>query len=202
MTFFRFPWAGRKLFAGWTWKIPSEDMVYLTFDDGPTEELTPWILSQLQERNIKATFFCVGSNARNLPQLMDSIRAAGHVVGNHTMNHEKGTKTTAEDYLKSIKEAAQYTSGELFRPPYGKLPMGHSKLITEEYNVIMWTWLSYDYDKEIKVDTILNSAESIRAGDILVLHDNVKVKNRLQEILPALLDILERKKLRFGLISA
>lgn len=202
MTFFRFPWAGRKLFAGWTWNIPSEDVIYLTFDDGPTEEMTPWILSLLKERNIKATFFCVGSNARNLPDLMSKIREEGHVVGNHTMNHEKGTKTNKEEYLKSIQEASEYTSSILFRPPYGKLPMSHSKMIVEDYKVVMWTWLSYDYDIEVKVETILNSAEFIRAGDILVLHDNVKVKDRLKEILPALLDILEKKNLKFGLISA
>lgn len=202
MTFFRFPWAGRNIYSQWTWKLSSKKEVYLTFDDGPTEELTPWILELLQSKNIKANFFCVGANAKALPHLMEKMRQADHVIGNHTMNHENGSKVSKDVYLNSVEEAAPYTSHQLFRPPYGKLPISYSKELTSDYRVVMWTWLSYDYDNKVSISKILKSADSIQPGDILVLHDNVKVKDRLKELLPALIDMIEKKGYQFGLISA
>jgi peptidoglycan/xylan/chitin deacetylase (PgdA/CDA1 family) len=200
--FFRTPWIARKVFSGRTWGFSSSDAVYLTFDDGPTKALTPWILEVLAREEIKASFFCVGENARKHPELMEQMRAAGHQIGNHTMRHEKGTQTSFEAYKKSIDEAAAYTSTQLFRPPYGRMPAHFTRKLRTQYRIIMWSWLSYDYDPNVSVEQILQSAESIKAGDILVFHDNVKVEERLHVLLPALIHILKAKGLRFALISA
>jgi len=151
---------------------------------------------------VTATFFCVGANAEKFPQLMQTIREHGHVIGNHTMHHEKGTANTYGDFKASIDAAATHTSTTLFRPPYGRLPMLHARKIKREYTIVMWSWLSFDYDPTISVETILQQAERIRPGDILVLHDNLKVEERLKFVLPALLAIVKRKGYKFGLISA
>lgn len=201
ITFFKTPNLFRWIFYRRIWGFSSSNKVYLTFDDGPTEELLPWILDFLKQENIKATFFCVGENARDLPELMDRMRNEGHSIGNHTMRHEKGTKTSQKDYLDSIDEASKYTSSTLFRPPYGRMPVHYFKVIARNYKIIMWNWLSYDYDHSIDVSRILKEAEKIKPGDILVLHDNVKVESRLKEILPRLATILREKGFEFAKID-
>lgn len=190
------------MFPRRTWGFSSSDTVYLTFDDGPTPELTEWILEELARDHISATFFCVGENARKYPDLMDRIRQQGHAIGNHTMQHEKGTKTSYGEYRDSIDQAAPLTDAQLFRPPYGRLPMGHGRKVGRKYRIVMWSWLSYDYDPKVPVEEILQAAEQIRPGDIIVLHDNRKVEERIKALLPELVEILKRKGYRFGLISA
>lgn len=190
------------LFGRRIWRIPNdENTVYLTFDDGPTPELTDFILNCLEDANAKATFFCVGENAKNHPELMERIRQEGHVVGNHTMRHEKGTKTASDIYFSSIREAEEFTSKTLFRPPYGRMPLAYDAKL-KGYKIIMWSWLSYDYDKEVPIETILRKAKEIKSGDIIVLHDNLKVDERLKIILPALLQILDKKGLKSKAIFA
>lgn len=200
MYLFKTPRIFRWIFPRKIWGFSSKNAVYLTFDDGPTPTLTPWILAALAEYNVKATFFCVGANAQKYLALMDSIRAAGHTVGNHAMRHEKGTKTTKKEYLASIEEAAPHTSNTLFRPPYGRLPFSFITPIRKKYRIIMWSWLSYDFDERIAVSTILKNAEKIKPGDILVLHDNEKVEDRVKELLPALIELLHGKDYRFDVI--
>src|SRR5690606_30675667 len=127
MYIFKTPHIFRWIFPRKIWGVSSSNKVYLTFDDGPTTNLTSWILNELEKENIKATFFCVGENAKQYPQLMDEMRSRGHTVGNHTMRHENGNKTSKQDYLKSIEEAEIFTSTTLFRPPYGRLPINYIK---------------------------------------------------------------------------
>lgn len=198
---FRTPWIARIIFSGRTWGFSSQDVVYLTFDDGPTSELTSWILEYLRQEEVHASFFCVGENARSLPHLMEDIRNDGHVIGNHTMRHDKGTKMPFRDYFQSIDEASSYTSSTLFRPPYGRMPASFTRKLKKDYKIVMWSWLSYDYDPSVSVKEILEEAENIRPGDILVMHDNAKVQERLKEILPAIIRIVKSKGLKFGLIS-
>lgn len=201
MYIFKTPHVFRWIFPRKVWGVSSFNKVYLTFDDGPTENLTPWILNELEKESIKATFFCVGENAKQLPELMDDIRSRGHVIGNHTMRHEHGNKTSKQDYLKSIEEAETFTSKTLFRPPYGRLPINYIKPIRKKYKIIMWSWLSYDYDQKISEDKIIAKANKIKAGDILVLHDNAKVENRLKIILPQIIKIVKEKGLQFEVIN-
>jgi peptidoglycan/xylan/chitin deacetylase (PgdA/CDA1 family) len=193
-----FPW----FFPRRRWGFSSDtNSVFLTFDDGPTPELTNWILDYLDQEGIKATFFCVGSNAKKHPELMDRMTSAGHAIGNHTMRHEKGTKISRKEYLNSIKEASNYIDSTLFRPPYGRLPMIYGRKIRNEYQIIMWSWLSYDYDTSIPVTRILEEAYRIKSGDILVVHDNEKVMGRIKVLLPELVKIVKGKNLKFEVLS-
>ena len=194
-----FPW----FFPRRRWGFSSApNSVYLTFDDGPTSELTNWILDFLEQENIKATFFCVGSNAKDYPELMVKMTNAGHAIGNHTMRHENGTKVSRKHYIDSIKEASEYIDSNLFRPPYGRLPMIYGRKIRQQYQIIMWSWLSYDYDASIPVTRIVEEAYRIKSGDILVVHDNHKVMSRIKVLLPQLVKIVKDKGLQFAVIPS
>lgn len=203
MTQFRPPYLFRWIFHRRIWGFSvREPYVYLTFDDGPTDQCTEWILKTLDAYNAKATFFCVGTNALNHPELLQKIKAHGHTLGNHTMHHERGTKTEKKAYFESINQTKELIDSKLFRPPYGRIPMKYTSEVRKEYDILMWTWLSYDYDQTVPIESILNSAKSIKAGDIIVLHDNKKSFERLQIILPKLLEIIEAKNLGFKAISS
>lgn len=196
---FKTPYFSRWIFFRRVWGIKNTNSVYLTFDDGPTEELTEWILKFLEKEKIKATFFCVGENAKKHPTLMTNIVRDGHGIGNHTMSHNKGINTPKKEYLESIEEASKYIESDLFRPPYGRMPVQYSKKIQKKYKIIMWTWLSYDFDLSVPISKITEKARTqIKAGDILVLHDNKKTETRIKELLPKLIKIIREKGLEFG----
>lgn len=203
MKLFKTPRFFRWIFPRRTWGFSrSKNAVYLTFDDGPDPEITPWVLDFLKEKQLKATFFCVGSNIVKYPELFQRIITEGHGVGNHTMNHEKGTQTPFKHYQESILETKKLINSNLFRPPYGRINAWQSYQLSKKYQIIMWSWLSYDFDKTVEISTILQKAEKqINSGDILVLHDNSKVKNRVMELLPKLYQILEKKGFEFRLIE-
>jgi peptidoglycan/xylan/chitin deacetylase (PgdA/CDA1 family) len=198
---FRIPFFVPWIFPRRIWKMKSKNAVYLTFDDGPQEGLTDWILDFLEERNIQATFFCVGENVKNQPVLFSKILSKGHRVGNHTMKHEKGTRTHRSNYLKSVKNAGEYIESDLFRPPYGRLPLWKTTEIRKNYRIVMWSWLSYDYDNTVSIDDILANAKSIKGGDILVFHDNLKSHDRLKVLLPKVVHVITEKGLHFQSID-
>lgn len=96
----------KKLFPERSWDIPSEKkQIFLTFDDGPIPEVTPWVLEQLKKFNAKATFFCIGENIQKHPEIFPKIISEGHSIGNHTQNHLNGWKTTSERYLQNVLKA-------------------------------------------------------------------------------------------------
>lgn len=203
MRIFKTPRFFQWIFPRRTWRFSrSIDSVYLTFDDGPNPEITPWILDYLQEVNIKATFFCVGNNVVRYPELFNRIISEGHYVGNHTMNHDKGTNVSFDHYKRSIAETNLLVNSSLFRPPYGRIRAWKSYILSKEYKIIMWTWLSYDFDPKVPIKLILEKAKKqISAGDILVLHDNDKVKDRVKILLPQLVEVIRKKKLDFSLVT-
>lgn len=203
MKLFKTPRFFRWIFPNKTWGFSRlENAVYLTFDDGPDPHVTPWILDLLKEKNILATFFCVGANAEKYPELVERILSEGHSIGNHSMRHEKGVKTANNVYLESVREAHEHISSSLFRPPYGRLKISQTWKLKKEYQIIMWSWLSYDFDHRIPLETILSKAQKqIKAGDILVLHDNPKCADRVKVLLPQLIDIISEKKLEFKMIE-
>jgi peptidoglycan/xylan/chitin deacetylase (PgdA/CDA1 family) len=176
----------------------TNNVVYLTFDDGPDPEITPWVLDFLKEQNIKACFFCVGENIKREGDLFARIKSEGHVVGNHTMRHEKGTKTRWTDYRASIRETEALVGNKLFRPPYGRIRAWQSFLLAFNYDIVMWSWLSYDYSSKISTDRILRESKKIKAGDILLLHDNKKGAERLKDLLPKLIEELRQRSFKFG----
>jgi peptidoglycan/xylan/chitin deacetylase (PgdA/CDA1 family) len=196
MRLYRSPRLLRWLFPFAIWKGADKRSVYFTFDDGPSQELTPWILETLKKAEIKATFFCVGNNVKNHPELYRQIISEGHRVGNHTMHHENGLKTSAADYLTSVKEAQKQIDSELFRPPYGKLSIKQYFQIKRLHmKVVFWSWLSYDFDPTQSVDELKKNLHTIKGGDILVFHDNPKAANTLIESLQYVIDFLSKKSI-------
>ena len=159
--------------------------VYLTFDDGPCPETTPKILDILQRHDVKATFFCVGDNIIQHPELFARIKAEGHQVGNHTMHHSKGFYTNTNDYLNEIDECATLVGNNLFRPPHGLItPRQNSMLRNKGYKIVQWDVITYDWDDKHTPDDILSIVKHYtRAGSIIVLHDSIKSAPRTLQIL-------------------
>lgn len=203
MKIFKVPRFFRLFFPNKTWGFStSEKVVYLTFDDGPDPGITPWLLDFLANKNIVATFFCVGENVKKYPEIYARILAEGHAVGNHCMRHQKGTNVTLEEYVQSVELASQFIDSNLFRPPYGRMTIRQTHALRKKYVIIMWSWLSFDYDPSISVSKIIKKAKrQIQAGDILVLHDNSKTTDRLKVILPELIEISRAKGLSFSTIQ-
>ena len=198
MRIYRSPRLLRWLFPSAIWKGADEHAVYLTFDDGPSQELTLWLLETLRKAEIKATFFCVGNNVKKHPELYRQIVADGHEVGNHTMQHENGLKTSVGDYLTSVKEARKQIDSPLFRPPYGKLSVKQYLEIKRLHmKVVFWSWLSYDFDPSQSMDQLKNKLHTINGGDILVFHDNPKAADTLLESLQYAIDFLRQKAFTF-----
>lgn len=193
------PWWLRKIYPTCTWHIPVKDKtVFLTFDDGPHTEATPFVLQQLNQYNAKATFFCIGKNVVRHPEIFQQIQAAGHAVGNHTMNHANGWNTTDDDYLKEIMEADALIHSNLFRPPYGRIKKSQIRILQtseirhQKSQIIMWSVLSGDFDTEIDGEKCFqNVIKSIKPGSIIVFHDSQKAMPRLQYALPKVLEWLK-----------
>lgn len=184
----------------WRFSV-SEPVVFLTFDDGPNPEITPFVLDLLKHYSWKATFFCVGQNVVKYPELFQRIRSEGHQVGNHTMKHLNSIKTENAVYLESFREFEQEVRTGLFRPPYGRIKPSIAKEIGKTHRIIMWSWLSYDYDLSVSDERILSEAKRIKKGDILVLHDNAKIAERQQRLLPQLFELLKENGFRSEVIS-
>lgn len=182
------------IFNKWVWSFSKkEKTIYLTFDDGPTEEITDWTLNQLYKYNAKATFFCIGKNIKAHPALFQKISLQGHALGNHTNNHLNGSKTSWQDYLLNFEKAAPYfynNDSKLFRPPYGKLSLKQSKKIREKgYKIIMWDVLSADFDTTISTKKCLeNVIKNTQNGSIIIFHDSLKASKNLKYVLPKILE--------------
>ena len=201
MRIYRSPLLLRWLFPSAIWKGKDKHAVYLTFDDGPSEGLTPWILHTLKEKEVKATFFCVGNNVKKHPELFAQIQQDGHVVGNHTMRHENGMKTATHLYLDSVDEARDLINSNLFRPPYGKLSLKqYFHLRKRKIQIVFWSWLSYDFDPNQSSDEVKLKAQTIKGGDIIVFHDNPKSAETLTESLHEVIRLLNQKQLIFKTI--
>lgn len=201
------------------WNLPiTKKEIYLTFDDGPTPEITDWVLDTLQQYDAEATFFCIGENIEKQPEIFKRIIKNGHTVGNHTFNHEKGWKSDNEVYLNSVSktqkiieklstlnnsEPLTFSSKPLFRPPYGKIKKSQTKLLLKNnYKIIMWSVLSWDFDTTITPETCLkNVLENTKNGDIIVFHDSIKAFENLRYVLPKVLDHFSEKGFGFVGIS-
>jgi peptidoglycan/xylan/chitin deacetylase (PgdA/CDA1 family) len=202
----------KRIFKNYVWDIPNkENKIYLTFDDGPTPDVTEWILSQLKKYNAKATFFCIGNNIEKHPDIYNSIIQEGHSIGNHTYNHLNGWKTKTEDYIYNVNLCANQIQKStnnpiqsvIFRPPYGKIKSSQTKKIKElGYKIILWDVLSADFDSTISPEKCLeNVISNIEKGSIIVFHDSIKAHKNLEHVLPRTLDFLTRKGYNFGTIT-
>lgn len=174
------------------WYLPNDNKeIYLTFDDGPIPEVTPWVLEQLEEFGAKATFFMIGNNVAKYPEILTQIKEAGHSIGNHCYNHEKGWVTADADYFASVAKTNELLHTNLFRPPYGRIKKSQIKALAKDYKIVMWDVLSHDYDKRLSPqDCITNVLDNVRPGSIIVFHDSVKAWGNLKESLPVVLSEL------------
>ena len=194
----------RKAFRNYLWKIPTkEKVVYLTFDDGPTPEVTDFVLSELDKYGFKATFFCIGNNVESHPDIFRKVMENGHSVGNHTYNHVNGWHVPFDDYMDDVEKCADILNSHgatstLFRPPYGKLSLKQSKrLRAEGFKIVMWDILSADFDTAITPERCLNNVvKHISPGSIIIFHDSVKAFPNLKFALPATLKVLKEKGYR------
>jgi peptidoglycan/xylan/chitin deacetylase (PgdA/CDA1 family) len=191
---YRIPSFIQKLFSSYTWKVKTKDkLLFLTFDDGPHPEITPWVLAQLQQYQAKASFFCVADNVRKYPQTYAQILASNHAVGNHTYHHKNGWYTKVHEYLTDVALAENFIQSQLFRPPYGRIKKQQATALLKQYAVVMWSHLSCDYSSTLNIDESLNAMKKVEPGSILVFHDSEKAFANLQIILPQLLQFYQQE---------
>lgn len=201
MYFKKTPLLIKWLYPGLVWnKSRQEKTIYITFDDGPIPQITPWVLEQLAKFDAKATFFCIGENVLKHPDVYEQVKAAGHRIGNHTYNHLNGWKTSTEMYTENVQKCADLVHSNLFRPPYGRLKYGQIDKLTN-YQIVMWDVLSGDFDTLISPTTCLhNVLNNTENGSIIVFHDSLKAEKNLRYVLPIVLSFWKEKGYQFGLL--
>lgn len=191
------PWWLRMIYSGYTWRMPaSEKTIYLTFDDGPHENATPFVLDILKQYQAKASFFCIGKNVRLHPEIYQRILAEGHTVGNHTENHLNGWHMPNNEYLANIEQAEEVIQSNLFRPPYGRIKRSQAKALKKQ--IIMWDVLSGDFDQNLTPEGCLAYCiKHSEAGSIVVFHDSAKAFNKMKYALPKMLDYFSHQGFQF-----
>ncbi len=186
----------RLLFPEAVWRIKKRKrkVAYLTFDDGPIPEVTPWVLDTLDRYGVKATFFFVGDNVRKYPELYEEVKRRGHSYGNHTMHHLQGFKTPRIRYMRDITEADDLIDSSLFRPPHGLLRWSQAKAIKKHYNIVMYDLVTRDYSIKMTPDVVFrNVRRYARNGSIIVFHDSLKAERNMKEVLPRAIEWLQNE---------
>lgn len=193
----------RLIYPNLVWQIPDEEnSLYLTFDDGPTPDITDWVLYQLEQYRAKATFFCLGEQAEQYPELLQKTISLGHSVGNHTFSHVRGWQTPLLQYAEEVAACAALVPSGLFRPPYGSitpkqarylLQHPHICKLTQAPRIIMWSAISADWKKALPWQVCLNNVlknvptRASKNSPIVVFHDSVNAFKNLKEVLPRVL---------------
>ncbi len=186
----------RLLFPEAIWRVKKRKrkVAYLTFDDGPIPEVTPWVLDTLDRYGVKATFFFVGDNVRKYPHLYEEVKRRGHSYGNHTMHHLQGFKTPRMRYMRDITEADALIDSPLFRPPHGLLRWAQAKAIKKHYNIVMYDLVTRDYSIKMTPALVFyNIRRYARNGSIIVFHDSLKAERNMKEVLPRAIEWLRNE---------
>lgn len=196
----------RLLFPGAVFRLPSRKgerkRVFLTFDDGPIPEATPWVLDTLDSFGVKATFFMVGQNVERYPELLEEVRRRGHAVGNHTLHHIQGASATTLRYMRDSAMGAELTGSTLFRPPHGWLRPRQLIALKKHYRVIMYDLVTRDYSWRLTPEQVVeNVRKYARDGSIIVFHDSLKSLPRLKKALPEALAWLKGEGYEFHLLD-
>lgn len=187
-----------------TWKIRDTKLVlYLTFDDGPTPDITGEVLSILANYNAGATFFCIGRNVERNPAIYSQLLVNQHSTGNHTYSHLKGWYTSNREYFDDIRLASRFIHSGLFRPAYGMITPSQIRQLKKQYRIIMWDVMSYDFDYGTGPDKCLNNViRYARSGSIVVFHDSVKASEKVLYALPRVLEYFSEKGFAFRSIPS
>ena len=193
----------RWLFPKAIWRMdPTERAVYLTFDDGPIPEATPYILDTLKEHGVKATFFMVGDNVRKYPELLERIKEEGHQVGNHTNNHLGAFKHWTVTYIINTFKANELIHAHLFRPPHGVMRWSEYYWLRKEFRIIMWDLVTRDYSKWMTAEDVLNNVKQYaRNGSIITFHDSLKSIDKLHYALPEAIKWLKEEGYAFKIFE-
>lgn len=197
------PTVYRKIFPGTVWRLPREEKtVFLTFDDGPIPEVTEFVLDTLRERNIKATFFCVGDNVRKHPDLFRKVLEEGHLVGNHTFNHLQGLYTTSGNYIRNVEMADELIKSPLFRPPHGILRYTQFITLRRKFKIVFWDVVTRDYNRKLSGEDVLGIVRKYtRNGSIIVFHDSLKAEKNIRYALPRAIDYLMSEGYKFEVLN-
>ncbi|MFV8226354.1 polysaccharide deacetylase family protein [Christiangramia aquimixticola] len=214
----KYPSILKLLYPGRISRLDNSGAIYLTFDDGPVPEVTPWVLEELKKWNAKASFFCIGENVKKHPAVFKKIIKEGHCIGNHTFNHLNGWKTSVTDYIENTQKAEDIMNQisqvqnsdpelstppipnyKLFRPPYGKIKNSQAKqLVSSGFKIVMWDVISGDYDQDFSAEECYkNVIDNTVGGSTIVLHDSVKASENLKVILPKILKYYSEKGFEF-----
>jgi len=204
----RFPKIFRLFFKSLVYNIPNENnRIFLTFDDGPTPEITHWVIDELEKVQAKATFFCIGNNIEKHPEIIRLLLKKQHKIANHSYNHAKGWKTTTTDYMNEVRKTQKllerFTETEkIFRPPYGRITNKQiNELQKQQYKIVMWSVVSGDFSESLNIDKAINYlSKKTQKGDILVFHDSVKAFHNLKRMLPQVLQNLKDRGFVFELL--
>ena len=176
--------------------------VFITFDDGPHPDITPWVLDQLDKYDAKGTFFCVGDNISKYREIFDLIIERGHSVGNHTMNHLNGWKTEVDEYVLNVDACQKHHDFTMLRPPYGKISKGQVGALKDRFSLVMWDVLSADFDQSIDGEKCTqNVLKNVHPGAIIVFHDSEKAESNLRYALPKVLESLTNERYAFTALT-
>jgi len=184
--FMQIPLWFQNLFSSYTWHVPnSNNTLFLTFDDGPTEEITSWVLELLKKYNIPATFFIIGDKISKAPNLYNTLKNTEHQIGNHSFNHLVGWHCKNQKYIENINKCQPFVSSKLFRPPHGRIKPSQAKQLQQQgYKIVMWDVLSGDFDRNLSSQYCLDRLKkNTKTGSIIVFHDSVKAEKHLKAIL-------------------
>jgi len=188
------------------WDIQtSEKEIFVTFDDGPIPNLTEHVLGVLEDFEAKGTFFCVGDNIYKHPEVCKKVVDHGHIIANHTFNHLKGWTTKKDDYFMNIEKCQMYISQyqhadekPMFRPPHGQITWKQIKYLRNEYHIIMWDVLAYDFNTYHSPEMSLKKMiQKTKKGSIVVFHDNYKAEKKLKYMLPKYLAYFKERGFKF-----
>ena len=189
------------LFPSLIWRKETNNKeIWLTFDDGPTAEVTPWILTILKQENIKATFFLVGKQMKESPELVGDIIKGGHIIANHSYSHINGWLYNKKKYLSDVEKCQELMpKNQLFRPPYGKITKAQIKLLKEKYKIILWDVLSWDFQQNTSPQRVQeNILKNTKEGSIIVLHNHQKSYKNLTPILEETIQELKQRGFKFS----
>lgn len=193
----------RWLYPKALWRMDRhERAVYLTFDDGPIPEATPFILETLRTEGVKATFFVVGDNVRKYPELFQQILNEGHGVGNHTHNHIGGLRHTIKEYSYNVEKANAYIHSRLMRPPHGWMRLSQYAWLSRKFKVVMWDVVTRDYSKWLTAEDVVNNVKRYaRNGSIITFHDSLKSIEKLRTALPESIKWLKEQGYTFKVLK-